>query len=58
MVPPIVTMATERGHQTMPKAQRRRELWRCRQRTHPSWLWNTGIGLIIGLSLLRCLLQR
>ena len=24
----------------------------------PSWLWNTGIGLIIGLSLLRWLLQR
>jgi hypothetical protein len=24
----------------------------------PSWLWNNGIGLIIGLSLLRWLLQR
>ncbi|MFM8966521.1 MAG: hypothetical protein ACKOGI_00810 [Vulcanococcus sp.] len=24
----------------------------------PAWLWNTGIGLIIGLSLLRWLLQR
>ena len=24
----------------------------------PSWLWNTGIGLIICLSLLRWLLQR
>lgn len=24
----------------------------------PSWIWNTGIGLIIGLSLLRWLLQR
>lgn len=24
----------------------------------PSWLWNTGTGLIIGLSLLRWLLQR
>jgi hypothetical protein len=24
----------------------------------PSWLWNAGIGLIIGLSLLRWLLQR
>jgi hypothetical protein len=24
----------------------------------PSWLWNIGIGLIIGLSLLRWLLQR
>jgi hypothetical protein len=23
----------------------------------PSWLWNTGIGLIIGLSLLRWLLR-
>ena len=24
----------------------------------PSWIWNAGIGLIIGLSLLRLLLQR
>ena len=24
----------------------------------PSWLWNAGVGLIIGLSLLRWLLQR
>jgi hypothetical protein len=24
----------------------------------PSWLWNTVVGLIIGLSLLRWLLQR
>ena len=24
----------------------------------PSWLWNAGIGLIIGLSLLRWLLER
>jgi len=23
----------------------------------PSWIWNTGVGLIIGLSLLRWLLQ-
>jgi hypothetical protein len=55
---PIVTAATERDHQTMPKAQRRQELLRCRQRTHSSWIWNTGIGLGMGLSLLHWLLQR
>jgi hypothetical protein len=27
-------------------------------RQRPSWIWNTGIGLIIGLSFLRWLLQR
>jgi hypothetical protein len=32
--------------------------WLQRLAEHPSWLWNTGIGLIIGLSLLRWLLQR
>jgi hypothetical protein len=42
----------------MPKAQRRRDLLRCVQRTHPTWLWNAGIALIIGPSLLRWLLQR
>jgi hypothetical protein len=32
--------------------------WLQRLAQRPSWLWNTGIGLIIGLSLLRLLLQR
>jgi hypothetical protein len=32
--------------------------WLKRWAERPSWLWNTGIGLIIGLSLLRWLLQR
>ena len=32
--------------------------WLQRLAEHPSWLWNAGIGLIIGLSLLRWLLQR
>ena len=32
--------------------------WLRRLAERPSWLWNTGIGLIIGLSLLRWLLQR
>jgi hypothetical protein len=32
--------------------------WLQRLAERPSWLWNIGIGLIIGLSLLRWLLQR
>jgi len=32
--------------------------WLQRLAKRPSWLWNAGIGLIIGLSLLRWLLQR
>ena len=32
--------------------------WLQRLAERPSWLWNAGIGLIIGLSLLRWLLQR
>ena len=32
--------------------------WLQRLVERPSWLWNTGIGLIIGLSLLRWLLQQ
>ena len=32
--------------------------WLQRLAKRPSWIWNTGIGLIIGLSLLRWLLQR
>jgi hypothetical protein len=32
--------------------------WLQRLAERPSWLWNTGIWLIIGLSLLRWLLQR
>jgi hypothetical protein len=33
-------------------------LWLQQLAERPSWLWNTGIGLIIGLSLLRWLLHR
>jgi hypothetical protein len=44
--------------EAMPNAQRSRELLRCRQRTSPSSHWNAGTGLIMGLSLLRWLLQR
>ena len=29
--------------------------WLQRLAERPSWIWNTGIGLIIGLSLLRLL---
>jgi hypothetical protein len=32
--------------------------WLQRLAERPSWLWNAGVGLIIGLSLLRWLLQR
>jgi len=32
--------------------------WLQRLAERPSWLWNTGIGLILGLWLLRWLLQR
>ncbi|MBD2421922.1 hypothetical protein [Cyanobium sp. FACHB-13342] len=32
--------------------------WLQRLAERPSWLWNAGIGVIIGLSLLRWLLQR
>jgi len=32
--------------------------WVQRLAKRPSWVWNAGIGLIIGLSLLRWLLQR
>ncbi len=32
--------------------------WLQRLAERPSWLWNSGIGLIIGLSLLRWLLLR
>ena len=32
--------------------------WLQRLAERPSWLWNAGIGLIIGLSLVRWLLQR
>jgi hypothetical protein len=33
-------------------------VWLLRLAERPSWLWNTCIGLIIGLSLQRWLLQR
>ena len=32
--------------------------WLARLARRPAWIWNTGVGLIIGLSLLRWLLQR
>jgi hypothetical protein len=32
--------------------------WLQRIAERPSWLWSAGIGLIIGLSVLRWLLQR
>jgi hypothetical protein len=32
--------------------------WLQRLAERPAWLWNTGIGLIIGLSLLRWWVQR
>ncbi len=32
-------------------------VWLQRLAERPSWLWSTGIGLIIGLSLLSWLLQ-
>jgi hypothetical protein len=47
----LAVLAMEQWGDRMPA-----RLQRLAQR--PSWLWNTGIGLIIGLSLLRWLLQR
>jgi hypothetical protein len=44
-------LALERWGNQLPR-------WLQRLADRPSWLWNTGIGLIIGLSLLRWLLQR
>jgi len=47
----LAVLAMEQWGDRMPA-----RLQRLAQR--PSWLWNTGVGLIIGLSLLRWLLQR
>jgi hypothetical protein len=44
-------LALQQWHDQLPA-------WLQRLVEHPSWLWNTGMGLIIGLSLLRWLLQR
>ena len=47
----LAVLALERWPDKLPA-------WLQRFAERPSWLWNTGIGLIIGLSLLRWLLQR
>lgn len=47
----LALLALERWGDRLPEW-----LWRLGER--PSRLWNIGIGLIIGLSLLRWLLQR
>ncbi len=47
----LAVLALERWGDRLPA-------WLQRLAERPSWLWNTGIGLLIGLSLLRWLLQR
>ncbi|WP_255087075.1 MULTISPECIES: hypothetical protein [unclassified Synechococcus] len=47
----LAVLALEHWGDRMPR-------WLQHFAERPSWLWNTGIGLIIGLSLLRWLLQR
>lgn len=47
----LATLALERWSGRLPP-------WLEHLSQRPSLLWNTGIGLIIGLSLLRWLLQR
>lgn len=47
----LAVLALEQWRDQLP-------LWLQRLAKRPSWLWNTGIGLIIGLSLLCWLLQR
>ena len=42
----LVMLALEQGRDQLPP-------WLYRLSERPSWLWNTGIGLIIGLALLR-----
>jgi hypothetical protein len=46
----LVVLTLEHWRDQLPWLQRLAE--------RPAWLWNAGIGLIIGLSLLRWLLQR
>ncbi|MCX5926593.1 MAG: hypothetical protein NTZ23_04625 [Cyanobium sp. LacPavin_0920_WC12_MAG_63_22] len=47
----LAVLAMEQWREQLPT-------WLQRLAERPSWLWNIGIGLIIGLSLLRWLLQR
>ena len=47
----LAVLAMEHWREQLPN-------WLQRLAERPSWLWNTGIGLIIGLSLLRLLLHR
>lgn len=47
----LAVLALEQWRDRLP-------LWLQWLAERPSWLWNAGIGLIIGLSLLRWLLQR
>lgn len=47
----LAVLALEQWRDQLP-------LWLQRFAERHSWLWNTGIGLIIALSLLRWLLQR
>jgi hypothetical protein len=51
VVPLLRVLALEQWRDQLPG-------WLQRLAERPSWLWNTGIGLIIGLSLLPWLLQR
>jgi hypothetical protein len=51
VVPLLRVLALEQWRDQLPG-------WLHRLAERPSWLWNTGIGLIIGLSLLPWLLQR
>ena len=46
----LAVLALEQWRDQLP-------LWLQRLAERPSWLWNTGIGLIISLSLLRWLLR-
>jgi hypothetical protein len=45
------TLLLERSGDRLPP-------WLQRLSQRPSWIWNTGVGLIIALSLLRWLLRR
>jgi hypothetical protein len=47
----VAVLALEQWRDQLPP-------WLQRLAERPAWLWNTVIGLIIGLSLLRWLLQR
>ncbi len=47
----LALLALEHWHDRLPP-------WLLRLSQRPALLWNTGIGLIIALSLLRWLLQR